>query len=57
MVDATNAAFGKNVLGTEMDGLWVLYSGDEIQLVSQKKWSECLLIGPEGCRASHRKLK
>lgn len=57
MVDATNAAFGKNVLGTVMDGLCVLYSGDEIQLVSQKICSECLLIVPKECRDSHRKLK
>lgn len=57
MVDATNAAFGKNILGTVMDGLCVLYSGDELQLVSQKIWSECLLIVPKGCRDSHRKLK
>lgn len=34
MANATNAACGKNAFGTEMDGLWVLYSGDEIQLDS-----------------------
>lgn len=30
MANATNAAFGKNAFGTEIDGLCVLYPGDEI---------------------------
>lgn len=55
MANTTNAAFGKNDLGTEMDGLWILYPGDEIQLAISNKLSKFLLIGSNGYRTSHRK--